>query len=660
MVCAALMLMLGSSITMAQYPYPTTNTPATVGNNQANYQYSQPKAPYPTAQPSNTQYQAAPYPATQYAAPQPQTQPQSAAPYPTAQPSNTQYQAAPYPTTPQPTASSYQGNPYPATQYTTPQSQAQPQPTAPYPNTQQPANQYATVPYPATNSYSNTTPPANTTPYPATRPPIETARYIPPSTAPLTSGARQPFSARPEPYNPPAATPYTNTPYTGPALQPATQSDLLPTPNNASAPTGSTGSIEGQTIVDVQIIGNRNVSKERVESMIRTRKGREFSEEAVQHDIRAMSRSGLFVNVKPSYRETPQGPIVIFEVIERPTLESIKFVGARAIKRKTLLKEANLKEGDAADPFAVEEARKSLEYYYRDKGFSQARISVHKGNKTGDREVVFVINEGSKQKILWTKFIGNSIASDSRLKTQIESKEGILWFINGEFSYERVEEDAKKLEDYYRSLGYFDAKVGPEVSFSFDNWAKVTFVINEGPRYKVRDVRFIGNKIYREDQLRTGLEISPGDYFNRSKMDADLHATQERYGRVGYVFADIKAEPRFLDEPGTLDMVYNIKEGDQHTVGRVIVKIKGDGETPRTKNSVVLNRMHQKPGDIVDTQKIRDSEREIRASGVFATNPATGQIPKILITPPKELEERDPRSPYYGQSPSSQARGQNW
>ena len=45
----------------------------------------------------------------------------------------------------------------------------------------------------------------------------------------------------------------------------------------------------------------------------------------------------------------------------------------------------------------------------------------------------------------------------------------------------------------------------------------------------------------------------------------------------------------FLEEGGMLDLVYDIDEGDQYRVGRILVNI--DGENPHTRRNVVINRL---------------------------------------------------------------------
>ncbi|MBN1588897.1 MAG: hypothetical protein JW888_05230 [Pirellulales bacterium] len=414
-------------------------------------------------------------------------------------------------------------------------------------------------------------------------------------------------------------------------------------------------------VVEVRIVGNQTFKKERILPHIHTRVGRPYRNTTIQRDVRRLYKTGMFVTIEPSYQDLPQGRVVIFKVIERPTLKYVKYVGNQKIKDKTLVKETGLAAGDAADPFSVEEARRAIEDFYHEKGFSLARVSVSEGNKPGDCGAVFVIHEGPKQKILWTDFVGNTIASDAVLTTHVQSKQGIFWLFKGEFDRKVVEADKDALVAYYRGLGFFRAKVGAEVTGDPDGqWVRITFVIDEGPRWSVHDVSFVGNSKLPTSTLREALKLKTGDFFAQNAMNADILRLREQYGAKGYIFADVKAEPRFLEEPGQLDLVYRIDEGDRYRMGRVFPKILGD--SPHTKITVLLNAMSQQPGDIIDTRELRASERRIQFSQVFDVNPQTGKQPKIVFSPAdaKEIEEeppaqiaRPPRTPngFRGQSP---------
>jgi len=394
-----------------------------------------------------------------------------------------------------------------------------------------------------------------------------------------------------------------------------------------------------ENVVEVRIDGKLSMPQAEVMRHIHTRAGRAYDLEIIEEDVRRLNRTGLFVNVQTLTQQVPGGRIVVFRLIERPVLKEVLFVGNQKIKTKVLQKEIGLKAGDASDPFAVEEGRRRIEEFYHTRGFSKARVTVSEGTTPGDRRAVFLINEGRKQRVLWTSFIGNTIATDARLRTQIQSKPPIFYIFKGEIDKKQVDEDVNRLTAYYRSLGFFRARIGREIEFNAaQTWARITFVIDEGPRYRVRNVSFIGNRKFSSEELGTEITLKDGQFFNQAQMTKDVTALQEKYGGIGYIFADVQADPRFLEEPGTLDLVYDISEGDRYRVGRINVEIKG--EYPHTKITTVLNRISLKPGDIVDIRKLRASERRLRHSNLFMNDPMTGAAPKIVFHPP-ELDEAE-------------------
>ncbi len=273
-----------------------------------------------------------------------------------------------------------------------------------------------------------------------------------------------------------------------------------------------------------------------------------------------------------------------------------------------------------------------------------ARVTIIEGNKAGDRGVVFLINEGPKQRIFNTNFIGNTVASEARLRTQIKAKHGFFWVFGGEYDRKLVEEDRNRLTAYYHGLGYFQAKIGtPEITFSKSReWVSITYVINEGPRYTIRSVSVVGNKKIPTEKLMADLKLGPGDFFNRAKLNRDVAEIEEEYGSIGYIFSKIRAEPRFREKPGELDLVYDITEGQQYRVGRINVQISGDN--PHTKITTVLNRISLQPGDLVDIRKIRESKRRLKASRLFEVSPQTGVVPDIVIGDPAEAEYPEERN----------------
>ncbi|MGA7698228.1 MAG: BamA/TamA family outer membrane protein [Thermoguttaceae bacterium] len=386
-------------------------------------------------------------------------------------------------------------------------------------------------------------------------------------------------------------------------------------------------------VVDVKIAGNKSIPLAKILPSIHTRAGRPFNIELIREDVRRLDHTRQFVSVNTYWQQVPGGRVVIFALVERPVLTDVKFIGSQEIHVKTLRRETGLKVGDPADPYTIEEARRKIEDLYHKRGFNDAMVWMLEGSKFEDRRAIFVIDEGVKQRVWSTTFVGNMIDSGDRLRTQIDTSRPFLYLFGGEYDSKKVDEDVKKLAVYYRALGFFNARIGREVKFSESGkWANIQFVIDEGPRYKVRNVSVIGNKKYTNQELLADLKLKNNEYFNQTSMDADMRSLGDKYGGVGYVFADIKPEPRFLEEPGQLDLVYSISEGDRYRVGKIFIRIKG--EYSHTQENTVRNRLFFKPGDIVDIRQIRASEVALKRSGLFESNPAQGNAPKISFNAP--------------------------
>lgn len=412
-------------------------------------------------------------------------------------------------------------------------------------------------------------------------------------------------------------------------------------------------------IEDVRILGNQSVTVRELQQQIKTRADRPFDKEQVEEDVRRLIAMRRFVTVDVSYQTGPKGGrVIIFRVVERPTLKYVKYVG-NSIRDRSLDKQTNLKGGDAADPFMVTEAARKLEEFYRSKGFPHAKVTVFEGDRPGDQGAVFLINEGQKQSIWKVDFVGNTIATDARLRTQVQSKTPILMLFKGEFDRVKVDEDVDRLTSYYRGLGFFRARIGREIKVDPDgDWITLTFVIDEGPRYKVRNVQIVGNTKISTEELMAKLELGSGDYFDRETLNADVRQIEDAFGSVGYIFAAVEPGTTFMEQPGELDLVYRIDEGARYRIGRIDVKI--EGENPRTRRNTVLNRISLYPGQVADIRELRDSERRLKASGLFLSDPAQGVAPKIVFKDPAledaEFAER-PERPSSPNGPPGGRRG---
>lgn len=409
-------------------------------------------------------------------------------------------------------------------------------------------------------------------------------------------------------------------------------------------------------VAEVRIEGNRGFSEAQIAGQLMTRVGRPFDHGLVQSDVRKLFHLGWFSNVEPYFEDGPNGRIVIFQVTERPTIRYIQFLGAKKISVKKLEKQVGLKRGETIDPYRVEEGRNKIEEFYREKGFNRVQVFVEEGDSVEDQGVVYVINEGASQRVWSVQFVGNTFVSGRRLKTQVKSKPGILWVFSGYVDPKKIEADKERLTAYYRAFGFFQARVEALKEFNDGgNWLTLKYIIHEGPRYQIRRVSFVGNTQFPSSALLERLQLQTNQPFDQFKMDRDRTWLQDLYGSKGYVFADILAEPRFLEESGMMDLVYRIEEGKQWRVGQIFVHI--DGPNPHTRIQTALNRLSLRSGDIMDIRELKASERRLQACGLFRNEPAMGVSPKIVYRIPElqdsKFAEHASGGQFRGQSPDT-------
>ncbi|MDR2346020.1 MAG: BamA/TamA family outer membrane protein [Planctomycetaceae bacterium] len=425
-----------------------------------------------------------------------------------------------------------------------------------------------------------------------------------------------------------------------------TSNALSNTPDKDTDPNKSAVS---NNIIDIRITGNVQNSATDILKIIQTKTNRPYNSGTLEEDKRALMNTGLFIDVKLKVEKIRTGYIITFMFFERPIIHYIRFIGNHAHTRKTLLDEINLRVKESIDPIAIHQAKERLENFYREGGYHNVFVEVLSGDKIGDRGVVFNISEGEQQKILAVSIEGSKIVSGEHLKTLLQTKRGIFWNFGGEFTRKKLDEDVETLIAYYRKLGFFYAKVDREFTETKGGysglgksrkWINVKFIIDEGPRCKIRNIKFVGQKSYSEAELKKIMQLSREKYFNQDMLEIDISKIREKYGEIGHVFASIEPDPR-IDED-IVDVIININEGHKCYLQEINVEILGhEGADPYTKWQTVLNRLSIHPGEILNTKEIEASKRRLLASGLFISNPMQGQMPEITFSVPEELNEEN-------------------
>ena len=170
----------------------------------------------------------------------------------------------------------------------------------------------------------------------------------------------------------------------------------------------------------------------------------------------------------------------------------------------------------------------------------------------------------------------------------------------------------------------------------------LTFVISEGTRYTVRNIKFEGNQKLSEAKLREGLLMHSGKPILDTLKEADRKSLLAKYYEIGCIDTQILPEPRYTDQPGVVDLVYRIEEGEPYLLGELIVR-----GNERTKDKVIRREALMAgllPGEVLNLNRIDIFKTRLGNTQYFVNAPDQGKPLDIKII------NRRPGDKPYGES----------
>lgn len=402
-----------------------------------------------------------------------------------------------------------------------------------------------------------------------------------------------------------------------------------PTTLPAARPSQAAASpLAGRTVEDVRIVGNRQVPTSVILNLVRIRPGQAFDPVTVEEDYQRIYGLRKFSDVEAKAEPTDTGGvIVVFEVREQTQINSINYRGNFRLDDTAISAVVDLRPGEAIDPFRIALAKSSIQNLYRTKNFPLSSVEVDQDRLTSSGDLVFNIVEGPNVRIRKIDFVGNTSFTDDRLRGQIRSRSWIWILRAGGFDPEQVEDDVASVRRFYESKGFFDARVGRKLIFSPDNSElQIDFLVEEGRRYTVDAVTFKGNTVVSDAEMRSKMKLLEGQIYDDDVIRRDLREIIRLYSPYGFIYLPQSNDPNYLqigtaNEPvkrvfrrdaGTVELVYDIREGKPFKLGRIIVK-----GNSRTQDKVVLREMKTAPGQLYNSGAVVDAVERLRALPYF-------------------------------------------
>ena len=346
--------------------------------------------------------------------------------------------------------------------------------------------------------------------------------------------------------------------------------------------------------------------------------------------VRRYWRHGLFSDVSITADSIVGSKVYLcFHLTLRPRVSTINYNGVKKSEREDLEERLGIVSGSQVTPNIIDRAKILAKKYFDEKGYKNAVIEiVQRDDVAAKNQVILDVNidKNDKMKVKNIIIVGNKNLSTKKIKGGLFRK-GVFaktheagklssFLKSKKFTDERYEADKQNLIDKYNELGYRDMIIVRDSVWNYDsNHVNVYVEVDEGRKYYIRNITWVGNTVATTDYLNLLLGMKKGDVYNQKKLKKRLEEDEDAVGNFywnnGYLFYHLV--PTEVNVVGdSIDLEMRIEEGQQAHIRSV--RIFGND---RLYEEVVRRELRTKPGDLFSKEALMRSARDIASMGFF-------------------------------------------
>jgi outer membrane protein insertion porin family len=371
------------------------------------------------------------------------------------------------------------------------------------------------------------------------------------------------------------------------------------------------------TVQDVRIDGAQRLERETVLSYLTLTRGDTATQDKIDASLKALYATGLFADVSVAM----DGSTLVVRIEENPIINRVAFEGNDAISKDDLEKEVQVKARQVYTlPKVQRDVQRILDLYRRSGRFAatvEPKLVKLEQNRV---DLVFEITEGKRTGIRSISFIGNQHFDADELRVAINTRESAWWRFFSATDYydpDRMNYDKELLRKFYLNEGYVDVRVLSAVAELTPDHGDffITFTIEEGQRYKFGKIGLKSEiKGLNTDALKQYLEVHEGEWYSADHIEKTIAKLTTALGDQQYAFVAITPASDRHKENLTVDITFDIKQGERVYVGRV--NVAGNN---RTIDKVIRRQVTLAEGDPFNATQIHKSEQNLKDLGYFET-----------------------------------------
>jgi len=393
------------------------------------------------------------------------------------------------------------------------------------------------------------------------------------------------------------------------------------------------------TISSIIVEGNKRITSETIIAISKIEIGELYSPSQLNSALQLIKKSTFFKTATVSFENN----VLIINVLENPTINTISFEGNIALQDKNLSELIFSRERQALSISKTEKDADAIASAYLNTGRISASITPKIVELLDNRvDLIFEISEGRIVEVEKITFTGNRVFSDFRLKSVIATKQaGIFRRLIKSDTYveEKLDYDVERLQNFYINKGYIDFEVKTAVKLTR---AKDAFLINytikEGQQYNFSEINFdISDVNIDKNSLIKLNRIKNGNSFDQRRIsklveDIDIYLTKNGFNFIEPIPVINRNDTEFV-----MDVEIQFKKTKKVFVERI--EVEGNSTT---LDEVIRLKFDFAEGDPFNRRKVLKALDKIRGLGFFSnveTNTREGSSPEKIIIEVKLTEK---------------------
>ena len=396
------------------------------------------------------------------------------------------------------------------------------------------------------------------------------------------------------------------------------------------------GLARAATIDQIDIRGNRKVSRDTILFYMKSSPGGPLSRDILQRDFKSLWDTGFFRNIRIELEQDQGRNTLIVTVEENRTIASITYDTGKKIKQDDInekLQESNIVLSTLSyyDPAKVKRVERIIKDLLVEKGYNNGKVSITaKDADQNQVDLTIKVEPGPKTRIGAVVFKGlnSSKVSPGFLRKGLEHNKphGLFSAIGGKDVYDEkgIQEDLEKIRERMQQKGFLEAKVGtPEFSLfrrynivgRARKMLRITIPVELGPQYRLGEIKIQGNKTIKSFFLKNQLKMKKGAIFDIKKRNDAIESMKKLYYSLGYFYCQVVPTENLDPVTKVADLTFTVQENDIVYLGRL--EFVGNSFT---KDHVIRREWFLREGYRLNINLLEDSIRRMKQLGLVTVD----------------------------------------